>query len=541
MAIRHKRKNTSAYTWQTGDLVEGQIGLNIADGTLHFDKSDGTTVTLSNSTNNTTLLAYVHNSQGSTITKGQPVYLYQATGDKPSVKLAYNTSDTTSAKTLGLAAETMTTGADGYVMVQGKITGINTAAYSEGDTLYLGATAGTLTATKPYAPNHLVYIGVVAKANAGAGEIYVRPQNGYELDEIHDVNINHNVSLADKDYLVYNSSNTLWENRQLDIVNDTTPQLGGNLDVNGKTITSASNADVIVAPNGTGMIQLKSSVGTVFGDSTATAYAGSNGTYDLIFKANIANDSGGAITLKTGANGNVELYPQGSGIVIASASTTQLGTGAAAATLTSSGAYNLTVNTNNGTNSGSMLIAQGANGNIVFSPNGTGYIKCTANTIQLGKNNTATNLTTQGTGTLTINTNVGTNSGSIVINNGANGNIVLTPNGTGQTQAINLNYTEVVYTSGSTTGTITPDVANGTIQSITLTGSITFNAFSNPVSGQTLTLIIKQSAAGGLTLTSSMLFAGASKTLSTAANAVDILTVSYIGTTYYASLAKGFA
>ena len=46
MAIRHKRKNSAGYTWQTGDLVEGQIGLNIADGTLHFDKADGTTVTI---------------------------------------------------------------------------------------------------------------------------------------------------------------------------------------------------------------------------------------------------------------------------------------------------------------------------------------------------------------------------------------------------------------------------------------------------------------------------------------------------------------
>jgi hypothetical protein len=101
--------------------------------------------------------------------------------------------------------------------------------------------------------------------------------------------------------------------------------------------------------------------------------------------------------------------------------------------------------------------------------------------------------------------------------------------------------TETVYTSGSTTGTITPDVANGTVQKITLTGSITFSAFANPVAGQSMTLIITQSASGGLTLTSTMKFAGGSKTLSTAANAIDILTVFYDGSTYYASLGKGFA
>lgn len=47
MAIRHKRKNSTGYTWQTADLVEGQLGLNIADGTLHFKKSNGDYVALS--------------------------------------------------------------------------------------------------------------------------------------------------------------------------------------------------------------------------------------------------------------------------------------------------------------------------------------------------------------------------------------------------------------------------------------------------------------------------------------------------------------
>lgn len=101
---------------------------------------------------------------------------------------------------------------------------------------------------------------------------------------------------------------------------------------------------------------------------------------------------------------------------------------------------------------------------------------------------------------------------------------------------------ESLYTGGATTGTITPDCANGTTQKITLTGSITFSAFANPVSGQSMTLIVTQPASGGpYTLTSTMKFAGASKTLSTAANAVDILTVFYDGSTYWASLSTGFA
>jgi len=106
-------------------------------------------------------------------------------------------------------------------------------------------------------------------------------------------------------------------------------------------------------------------------------------------------------------------------------------------------------------------------------------------------------------------------------------------------------YKETINALGTTSGTITPNVANGNVQTITLNGNITFNAFASASSGQSLTLIIKQDATGGRTLTSTFKFAGgataANKTLSTAANAVDILSVVYDGTDYWAILSKGFA
>jgi hypothetical protein len=108
-----------------------------------------------------------------------------------------------------------------------------------------------------------------------------------------------------------------------------------------------------------------------------------------------------------------------------------------------------------------------------------------------------------------------------------------------------LTYTDardVVFAGGATTGTITPNAANGNVQTITLTGNITLNAFASPISGQSMTLIVRQPASGGpRLLTSTMLFAGGIKTLSTSANAIDMITISYIGTTYYASLVTGFA
>jgi hypothetical protein len=343
-------------------------------------------------------------------------------------------------------------------------------------------------------------------------------------------------------------------------------------------LTTINNANVELTPNGTGRSRITNATllgGMIMNGSTSgtiaiappavagtqsytlpTALPAANGyvlsstTAGVMSWTNsptFGNISIGVATANTiastNSNGNLVLEPNGTGDVYLTADTTVVGDANALATITTNGTGDLVLSTNSGTNSGSIGIINGVNGAIVLTPNGTGDVYLSADTTVVGDINAAATVTTNGTGDLILNTNSGTSSGAITITQGSNGNVTVVPNGTGQGKITNLNYNEVVYTAGSTTGTITPDVgANGTIQAITLTGSITFNAFNSPVSGQTITLIITQPASGGpYTLTSTMKFAGASKTLSTAANAIDILTVSYIGTTYYASLAKGFA
>lgn len=172
----------------------------------------------------TQILAYVHNAEGSPITKGQVVYAYQATGNKMSVKLARADADATSAKTIGMVYDSsIGTGSDGYIIIQGVIEGINTAAFSAGDTLYLsGTTYGGKTNVKPYAPTHLVYVGIVERANAGNGQIYVRCQNGYELDEIHDVDLI-TVPPVTGDVLTYNSVSQLWSGKSISSILGYTP------------------------------------------------------------------------------------------------------------------------------------------------------------------------------------------------------------------------------------------------------------------------------------------------------------------------------
>lgn len=231
-------------------------------GQIVYDGASGALSYLLNNSNvlsriGQTMHAYVHNAEAVTITKGQAVYLFSASGNKASVKLAYNTSDATSAKTFGLAAEDIGAGQNGMVICQGVLDGLNTGMYTAGDTLYLGPTAGSYTATKPYAPNHLVYIGIVERANAGNGQIYVKTQNGYELDELHDVDLI-TTPPASGNVLTYNGS--LWvpqtpasssNPRTIDLVTGSNitgtlaMSLSASLLIPANTITSPSVIDIM--------------------------------------------------------------------------------------------------------------------------------------------------------------------------------------------------------------------------------------------------------------------------------------------------------
>jgi len=99
-----------------------------------------------------------------------------------------------------------------------------------------------------------------------------------------------------------------------DIVNDTTPQLGGSLDVNGQTIVSTSNGNIELAPNGTGDVYLTADTVRV-GDSNTDATITTNGTGDLILNTNSGTNSG-TITIFDAANSNITITPNGTGKAI---------------------------------------------------------------------------------------------------------------------------------------------------------------------------------------------------------------------------------
>ena len=135
---------------------------------------------------------YVKNQTGSTLYKGQAVYIAgsETSAAYPRVELADADTEATSSKTLGLLAQDLTTGSFGYVVTEGILEGVDTSVASAGDSVWLSGTAGgRVYGSPPSKPAHSVYLGVVIRSNASTGKIQVKVQNGYELNELHDVNV----------------------------------------------------------------------------------------------------------------------------------------------------------------------------------------------------------------------------------------------------------------------------------------------------------------------------------------------------------------
>lgn len=164
------------------------------------------------------LHVFAKNDDSITLLKGQPVYIHGANGANILIRAASNTGDSTSSKTLGLLNQDLAPNDQGYVITEGDLNNVDTSlAGSAGDAVWLGPTGNLIfgLANKPYAPDHLVYLGVVERKHATVGKIYVKVQNGFELEELHDVQINHAYSLNNDDILRYDTASGLWFNKPL--------------------------------------------------------------------------------------------------------------------------------------------------------------------------------------------------------------------------------------------------------------------------------------------------------------------------------------
>lgn len=224
-------KNSDRSNWQdaTNALEEGFTHLvsdsvqfdttaseTSATGLMTWNATDGTT-SLGLTGGNVVLkigeasYARIYNGTAAAFTKGQVIRLEGSQGQRLSVSLAQANSEANSTKTFGVVAEPIARNTEGFVMLSGTLSPLDTNSMTEGALVWLSpSTAGGMTTTKPAAPDHLVLIGqCVKKAGVADGIVFVHIQNGYELDELHNVSI---TNPQNGQVLKYDSATGLWKN-----------------------------------------------------------------------------------------------------------------------------------------------------------------------------------------------------------------------------------------------------------------------------------------------------------------------------------------
>lgn len=238
-----------------------------------------------------------------------------AQGQRLAVVLAQGNNDPDSATTLGIVTEDIPNNQEGFITIFGNVNNINTTGslqgetWVDGDVLYLSPTVpGAITKVKPVAPQHTVIIGYVVYAHNNNGKIFVKVDNGYELDELHNVLI---TSPANNDLLQYNSAQQVWKNVAPSIAVPT-PTLAqvttaGNTTTNAITVGNATTNNLTI--DGTGSILV-----------TQTAYnnlarIGTIGGYDFLYGAFRAlfigdNTNMGRWGITTASASNLHIWQQ---------------------------------------------------------------------------------------------------------------------------------------------------------------------------------------------------------------------------------------
>ena len=169
------------------------------------------------------LMYYAKNTSGGLIANGTPVMFTGTVGSsgKLTFGLAVADGSVLADYMMGVATQDIANNAFGYVTSFGLVRGFNTtgAPYGEvwvdGDLLYFDpATPGTWTNVQPQAPNIDVPVAVVVNAGSGgSGSIFVRMTVAESLARLQDVYINGTGTPNDFDVLLYDATQSRWENK----------------------------------------------------------------------------------------------------------------------------------------------------------------------------------------------------------------------------------------------------------------------------------------------------------------------------------------
>jgi NDP-sugar pyrophosphorylase family protein len=182
---------------------------------LTFQKgatSTSYTIRTAVATSATRLVTAVFNNSGSTISKGSVIYINgRHSSNLPTIALAQANNEQNSYTTYALVESDINDQSSGVVIQAGTITNLNlpTSTYTDGQVLYLSPTvAGGYTTTKPLAPFHIVKLGTVTRAHPTFGTIQLKIENGWQLDELSDVDIE--VVPADSTLFQFSRVDSLW-------------------------------------------------------------------------------------------------------------------------------------------------------------------------------------------------------------------------------------------------------------------------------------------------------------------------------------------
>jgi hypothetical protein len=286
------------------DLKAGQFTLDTTPtgtasvGTTRWNDTLGSTeTTLKGGSvilkNGVDLVARVVNkvTPNATLTKAayQAVRVSGAQGQRLAVAYAQANNDNNSADTIGIVCETIATNQEGFILTVGQLEGINTTGslqgetWADGDVIYLSPnTAGALTNVKPTgATGHIVVIGYVEYSHAVNGKLYVKIMNGWELDELHNVNIS---SPTNNQVLAYNSTSQLWENESVNNIVITDVEKNAiELRANGVGLTTFTRFGYSTASDVTSGVAAATASGSFFGIQNRFNYTTSTVAGSLAF------------------------------------------------------------------------------------------------------------------------------------------------------------------------------------------------------------------------------------------------------------------
>ena len=294
-----------------------------------------------------------------------------------------------------------------------------------------------------------------------------------------------------------------------DLVDDTSPQLGGNLDVNGNKIASASNQDITIEPHGTGDILLYAD--TVIAGDASTNFALQHRTKTNSF-IKFLNSGNNQFTADANIYLNADEAGNGGSLIRLNAITSTLGKANINAVLTTQGTGDLTLSTNSGTNSGTIVIADGANNDISITPNGSGNIVLDGLTFPNSDGSNGQVLQTNGSGTLsfaTVSGGGGSDTNTFVIVGEESDQYVSSEAGAGNANGFFISYGNggrniTNSSSGLDHGVVLPvdctlsrvDFNFGNVGSETNSSNQTITVFKNE-SASTTTMVYNASGTGG--------------------------------------------